>query len=109
MPTRHSLRRRPEQRKHIIRILLDHLRRSLAVKEDSLNSNYQERISEQSRQRLREPWVIEDARDMVKAGVAWPRARMDRERQEDVCISPRSNFGQFLRRPGILPDLGATT
>lgn len=96
-----------DQRKHVIRILLDHLRRSLAVKEDSLNSNYQERISEQSRQRLREPWVIEDARDMVKAGVAWPRARMDREMQEDICISSRSNFGQFLRRPGILPDLGA--
>lgn len=96
----------PEQRKHIIQVLLDHLRRSLAVKEDSLNSNYQERISEQSRQRLREPWVIEDARDMVRAGVAWPRARMERERAEDVFISPRSNFGQFLRRPGVLPNLG---
>lgn len=96
----------PEQRKHIIRILLDHLRRSLAVKEDSLNTNYQERISEQSRQRLRDPWVIEDARDMVRAGVAWPRSRMERERAEDVCISPRSNFGQLLRRPGVLPDLG---
>lgn len=98
----------PEQRKNVIRVLLDHLRRSLAVKEDALNPNYQERISEQSRQRLREPWVIEDARDMVRAGVAWPRSRMERERQEDVCISPRSNFGQFLRRPGVLPDLGAS-
>ncbi len=96
----------PKQQKHVIRILLDHLRRSLAVKEDSLNLTYQERISEQSRQRLREPWVMEDARDMVHAGVAWPRVRMDRERQEDVCISPRSNFGQFLRRSDILPDLG---
>lgn len=96
----------PEQRKQIIRVLLDHLRRSLAVKEDSLNSTYQERISEQSRQRLCEPWVIEDARDMVRAGVAWPRSRMDRERAEDVFISPQSNFGQYLRRPGVLPDLG---
>jgi len=96
----------PEQRTHIIRILLDHLRRSLAVKEDSLNLNYQERISEQSRQRLREPWVIEDVGEMIRSGVAWPRARMDREREEDVCIASRSNFGQFLRRPGILPDLG---
>ncbi|KKL74846.1 hypothetical protein LCGC14_2060810, partial [marine sediment metagenome] len=96
----------PKQRKHVIRILLDHLRRSLAVKEDSLNPTYQERISEQSRQRLREPWVMEDAQDMIHAGVAWPRVRMDRERQEDVCISPRSNFGQFLRRSDILPDLG---
>lgn len=96
----------PDQRKQVIRVLLDHLRRGLAVKEDSLNSNYQDRISEQSRQRLRDPWVIEDARDMVRAGVAWPRSRMDREHPDDVCISPRSNFGQFLRRPGVLPDLG---
>jgi very-short-patch-repair endonuclease len=96
----------PEQRKNIVQVLLDHLRRSLAIKEDSLNPNYQERICEQSRQRLCEPWVIEEPRDMVRAGVAWPRSRMDRERAEDVCISPRSNFGQFLGKPGVLPDLG---
>lgn len=96
----------PEQRRHVISVLLDHLRRSLAIKEDSLNSNYQERICEQSRQRLREPWVIEDSRDMVRAGVAWPRARMAQEWSEDVFISARSSFGQFLRRPGVLPDLG---
>ena len=57
------------------RVLLDHLRRSLAIKEDALNPNYQDRISEQSRQRLCDPWVIEDSRDMVRAGVAWPRSR----------------------------------
>lgn len=96
----------PEQRKHVIRVLLDQLRRTLAIKEDSLNPNYQEQISERSRQRLREPWVIEDSRDMVRAGVAWPRSRMDQDRPEDICISPQSGFGQFLRRPGVLPHLG---
>lgn len=96
----------PEQRATIIHVLLDHLRRSLAVKEDSLNPNYQDRISEQSRQRLCDPWVIEDPRDMVRAGVAWPRSRGSKERGEDIFISPQSSFGQFLRRPGILPDLG---
>ena len=96
----------PEQRATIIRVLLDHLRRSLAIKEDSLDPNYQDRISEQSRQRLCDPWVIDDSRDMVRAGVAWPRSRGDQERAEDVFISPQSNFGMFLRRPGVLPDLG---
>ena len=48
----------PEQRATIIRVLLDHLRRSLTVKEDALSANYQDRISEQSRQRLCDPWVI---------------------------------------------------
>lgn len=93
----------PAQRKHIIRVLLDHLRRSLAVKEDSLTSDYQDRISEQSRQRLREPWVIEDSRDMIRGGIAWPRIRHEKDRQEDICVSPQSNFGQFLRRPEVLP------
>lgn len=96
----------PEQRRHVIRVLLDHLRRSLAVKEDSLNPHYQDRVSEQSRQRLCEPWVIEDARDMVHAGVAWPRSRGDRESAEDTFISPQSNFGLLLRRPNVLADLG---
>lgn len=96
----------PDQRRNVIRILLDHLRRSLAIKEDSLNPNYQDRISEQSRQRLCDPWVIEDARDMVRAGVAWPRSRSEREFGEDTFLSPQSNFGLLLRRPGVLADLG---
>ncbi|HIQ23225.1 MAG TPA: DUF1998 domain-containing protein, partial [Planctomycetes bacterium] len=96
----------PEQRSNVIRVFLDHLRRSLAIKEDSLAPSYQERISEQSRQRLRDPWVIEDSRDMVRAGVAWPRSRRDRERAEDLFVSPQSNFGLFVRRQGVLPRLG---
>ena len=95
-----------DQRKTVIRVLLDHLRRSLTVKEDSLSTVYQERTSEQSRQRLREPWVIEDAREMVRGGVAWPRSAHDRDGPDDIAISAQSNFGMFLRRPGILPRLG---
>lgn len=96
----------PDQRKRIVRVLLDYLRRSLAIKHDSLSPEYQDRISEQSRQRLNGHWVIEEAREMVKAGNAWPRSRMEREHAEDVCVSPQSNFGMFLKRPGVLPDMG---
>ena len=95
-----------EQRAQVIRVLLDHLRRSLAVKEDALSPEYQDRISEQSRQRLADSWVIEDPRDMVCAVIAWPRSRMEQDRAEDLCISAQSNFGLFLRRPGILPSIG---
>jgi very-short-patch-repair endonuclease len=90
------------QRADVIRTLLDHMRRSLAVKEDTLNPTYQERISEQSRQRLRDPWVIEDPATMERAGVAWPRSRGARERHEDIFVSPQSNFGLYLRRPGVM-------
>lgn len=93
----------PEQREHVIRVLLDHLRRSLIIKEDALTPAYQERISDQSRQRLCDPWTIEDSRDMVVSGVAWPRSIGQNEYRTDVFLSPQSNFGLFLRRPGILP------
>lgn len=95
-----------EQRVQVIRVLLDHLRRSLAVKEDALSPEYQDRISEQSRQRLADSWVIEDPRDMVRAVIAWPRSRMEQDRgEQDLCISAQSNFGLFLRRAAILPSV----
>ena len=97
----------PPLRKRVILALLDHLRRSLAIKEDALSGTYQERICEQSKQRLREPWVIEDVRDMVQGGIAWPRSRAQGDRgYNDVYISPQSNFGQFISR--ILAERGET-
>lgn len=97
----------PEQRKRIIQALLDHLRRSLAIKEDSLSPIEQDKISEQSRQRLCEPWAIEDSRDMTKAAIAWPRAKLAGDHgYNDIFLSPQSNFGLFLSRDGVLPTDG---
>jgi len=96
----------PEQRKEIICALLDHLRRSLAIKEDSLTPIYQERIALQSSQRLCDPWIIEEHRDMETACIAWPRGRVDRDRGDDIFLSAPSNFGLYLKRPGVLPSLG---
>lgn len=95
----------PEQRETVIRVLLDHLRRSLAIKEDALSFDHQEKISDQSRQRLCDPWTIEDAHDMVQSGVAWPRSKRDTDERNinDIFLSPQSNFGLFLRHPNVLP------
>lgn len=95
----------PEQRQNVLNTLLDHLRRSLAIKEDSLNSTQQEKIAQQSSQRLCDPWVIEETGDMTKATVAWPRSQIKGERRHgDVYLSPQSNFGLFLNRPDVLPE-----
>ena len=95
----------PEQRQNVLTTLLDHLRRSLAIKEDSLDATQQEKIAQQSSQRLCDPWVIEDTRDMTKASVAWPRSQMKGERgYADIYMSPQSNFGLYLNRPGVLPE-----
>lgn len=99
-----------EQRSRIITVLLDHLRRNLIVKEDSLTPIHQERISEQSRQRLKElsPWRIDDPGTMVRAGVMWPRSRTPKARSEDIFLSAQSNFGMFLGQRGVLPLLNGS-
>ena len=96
-----------DQRKVIIKVLLDHFRRNLIVKEDSLTPIHQERISEQSRQRLKElsPWRIEDPSTMVRGGFAWPRSRGPKAHSEDLFLSAQSSFGMFLSRRGVLPLL----
>lgn len=96
-----------DQRRRIITVLLDHLRRNLILKEDSLTPIHQERISEQSRQRLKElsPWRIDDPNTMVRAGVAWPRSRTHRSHSEDLFLSAQSNFGMFLAQRGVLPQI----
>lgn len=99
-----------EQRGRIITVLLDHLRRNLIVKEDSLTPIHQERISEQSRQRLKElsPWRIDDPGTMVRAGVVWPRSRTRQAHSEDIFLSAQSNFGMFLSQRGVLPLLNGS-
>jgi len=97
----------PDQRRAAVLALLDHLRRSLAIKEDSLTSLVQERIVAQSMQRLRDPWVIEDVQTLERSVVAWPRSRTMGD-ADDLFISPLSAFGQYLRRPGILTPAGQT-
>jgi ATP-dependent helicase YprA (DUF1998 family)/very-short-patch-repair endonuclease len=99
-----------DQRRRLIVILLDHLRRNLIIKEDSLTQIHQERISEQSRQRLKElsSWRIDDPSTMVRAGVAWPRSRGPRSAPEDLFLSAQSNFGMFLGQRGVLPLLNGS-
>lgn len=99
-----------DQRARIITVLVDHLRRNLIIKEDSLTPIHQERISEQSRQRLKElsPWRIDDPSIMVRAGVAWPRSRTPRSHSEDLFLSAQSNFGMFLGQKGVLPLLNGS-
>jgi len=47
--------------------------------------------------------VIEESSDMVRAGIAWPRSITTGDFATDLFVSATSNFGLFLRRPGVLP------
>ena len=95
----------PEVREDVCRVLLDQLRHELAIKVDYLDERVQERIQQQSSQRLREPWALDENERMITASVLYPRARQPRDFAGNVYLSGRSGYGQFLRRPGTFPDL----
>src|ERR1019366_871048 len=67
----------PELREELLRTLLDVLRRSLAVKVDVLDPQKQLDLVEQTKPRLLEDaaWYLEEARDLVKSVVAYPRPK----------------------------------
>lgn len=91
----------PEQRLSVAQVLLDFMRRELAVRVDYLTPSYQEGLLQRSRQRLLPPWGLdenEQVRDMVHSAVLFPRSRRRDDYGGDVYLSPQSGFGQYLRR-----------
>ena len=94
----------PDARHKVAKVLLDYLRRELAIKVDYLDSAYQERIQLQSSQRLISPWAIDEDERMESATVALPRPAGGDDYQGHRYISARGGFGLFLRRAGTFPD-----
>jgi hypothetical protein len=50
----------PETRQQICRVLLDYMRRELAIKVDYLNPMHQESLKQLSSQRLKAPWAMDE-------------------------------------------------
>lgn len=93
----------PETRRKICKVLLDHMRRELAIKVDYLNREFQEKIQLQSNQHLKPPWAIDENERMVHAGVLYPRSRSAKDFAGNVYLSERSGFGQYLGRSTTFP------
>lgn len=89
----------PEIRQQLIYTLLDVLRRNLAVKVDVLDPRRQLDLVEQTKPRLREDtmWYLEDARELVKSVVAYPRPRRRQDRT-GFFISSYGSYGHYLKR-----------
>ena len=95
----------PQTRLEIAKTLLDFMRRELAMKVDYLDPIAQERIQQQSSQRLIAPWALDENEKMEHAAVLYPRPfRRGQDYGGDVYLSPRSGFGQYLRRPSTFPN-----
>ncbi len=100
-----------ETRQQICRVLLDFMRRELAIKVDYLNSNYQESLKQLSSQRLSPPWAVDESEKLDHAAVLFPRSRQSQSNDDyggNAYLSARGGYGQFLRRKNTLPNYAGT-
>ena len=86
-------------REELLRTILDVMRRALAVKVDVLDPSKQLDLVEQTKPRLQEDtvWYLEDARDLVKAEVAWPRSKRVQDRG-GFFMSSYGGVGRYVKR-----------
>lgn len=94
----------PETRKRVSIVLLDYMRRELAIKVDYLEPEYQEKIKRNSKQKLIDPWAIDEDEKLEHSSVIFPRSGKAGDYKGYRYISSRGGFGQFLRRRSTFPD-----
>lgn len=96
----------PETRAKVGRVLLDYMRRELAIKVDYLDQDYQERIQQQSSQRLVAPWALDENESKEYATILFPRSSSGDADRSYTYLSARGGFGQYLRRRTTFADFG---
>ena len=84
-------------------MLLDYLRRQLAISVSYLDPREHDALRRRSDQRLVAPWAIDDEERLEGAGCAFPRQRVADDDRVHTFIAGRSGFGRFLARRGTLP------
>ncbi len=96
----------PGPRERVARVLLDHLRRELAIRTPVLEQQEQDAIVSLSHQHLNESWSLDESESFERSRIAWPRGKgsEDKARDRGVFVSPRGGFGMFLRRRTTFPD-----
>lgn len=93
----------PTQRAHIARVVLDALRRQLAIKVRYLDPLEQDRIKQGAEQWLRDPWAF-DQRQRLNPSVPYILHRTGDRRDRRTVLGPQTLLGRYLRRPSTWPD-----
>lgn len=89
----------PHLRKDLCQILLDEMRRVLAIDVDCLTDTGFERLERESRQHLTGPWAITDGERVAEAGTVFPSKSSPRKGRSDLFVSGRSAFARYIRDP----------
>lgn len=96
----------PETREVVCSVLLDHMRRGLAINAECLNPDYGTIIRRRSEQDLIEPWAIEPTEHMREAAVLFPcsEPKTIRHRRDDLYSAGRGLYCRYLRRSTTFVD-----
>lgn len=97
----------PAVRCEVARVLLDTLRRNLAIRTTVLDPAYQEGLRQKSSQHLIGAWALDAREKLEHASVAYPRAQRGSDKGGNFYLSARGGYGRFLRRDATLPHLSA--
>ncbi|WP_304455460.1 protein kinase [Nocardiopsis sp. YSL2] len=84
------------QRREAMRVLLDELRRGLAIDVQYFRDDF-DSFRRSSEERLDGPWVLSD-NDKPKVGTAYPGPSRPGLSRSSLFLSGRGKFGRFLRR-----------
>lgn len=95
-----------QTRTKVARVLLDYMRRELAIKVNYLDSDYQERMIQRSSQRLIDPWSLDDNERLVHSAVLFPRPSTKKDFKGNVFLSPRGGFGYYIMRHSTFQEVG---
>ncbi|MBY8855416.1 protein kinase [Nocardia sp. CA2R105] len=86
----------PGRRFEIMRVLLDEMRRALAVDVQYFRDDF-DTLQRASEERLVDPWVLSTG-DRPQVGTAYPRGSKPGMDRSGLFLSGRGKFGKYLRR-----------
>ncbi|MEP7161075.1 MAG: DEAD/DEAH box helicase [Dermatophilaceae bacterium] len=89
----------PGVRKDLCQILLDEMRRVLAIDVDCLTETGFERLERESRQHLTGPWAIADSENVATAGTVYPSKSSLKRGRSDLFVSGLSAFARYIGDP----------
>ncbi|MEV4002445.1 DEAD/DEAH box helicase [Actinomadura sp. NPDC049753] len=98
----------PEHRAALAHLLLDEMRRQLAVDIDVLTQHGQERIESLSDQLLRGTWALPHGEPMVKARTVFAIPATRGGSRGSVHFTGRTALGRYLRAPRRFPAFPGT-
>ncbi len=84
------------RRAEIMRVLLDEMRRALAVDVQYFRDDF-DTLQRASEERLVDPWVLSTG-DRAQVGTAYPRGSKPGMDRSGLFLSGRGKFGKYLRR-----------